>query len=729
VTVTDVVSPDVDVLTRGVHVTRAAGSPVTAVALAVYENLSPTLSQVPQIPICDWALEAHNDFFAVWDEASKAILHVHPGDVEVFTSLVDLIALTTDVDFGPVEELLRGAGAPSAAAIDTFVASIDSSYTPGVAALVTTEPAPEQYQVGADATPTCALVDHMVDNVLALPTIFPSVNVPLTPDSAELLRCTDQLPAFVSSHGWTWQPRDALADLQDDGALSKDPVAVAQANGALITTLPAFSGDATDGAVVFAFGATRAAARTALASAQAKPFAARQAAAEQAAHDALAGAALPDPSLGDRVHAVALRALVNVYVARDRDSGAFLAAVTRQPPYELDWPRDGAFISLAADLAGRGDWVTQRDEWYAGIIRAGADPGTQLITPDVTIDPDTGQREFPAHAWEMNYYVNGDAGGPIRFEIDNTALHVWSTAVHAAMLPAGAERDAFVAAVWPSDKAALDLLARWKEQDTDLPAAANEDDNLALTSTLHGAVAVYAGLVAGARLAHAAGDDASGRRYLARAEKLRVAIDTYYYDASNGLFRAARGLPGGPLDSIAGWDTGWLVWPARFFDAGDPRREQQLDADMDGILAILQGAPAGGTYTAKNVLAAALYGQAGGSRDKARQAVLLLADIATSGTDAFGEVYQPATGGGWSNRTATPHVWEGVLFYLSAMALSDASRFNADETALPLPPAESGCGCRAGGRSRRGAGGPLAVIGVASAAAVRRRRRAQRAVM
>jgi len=321
----------------------------------------------------------------------------------------------------------------------------------------------------------------------------------------------------------------------------------------------------------------------------------------------------------------------------------------------------------------------------------------------------------------MNYYVDGEAGGPIRFEIDNTALHLWATAVHAATLT-GADRDAFIAAVWPTDEAALDLLVRWKETDTDLPAAANEDDNLALTSTLHGAVAVYAGLMAGARLAHAAGDDDKGRAYLARADALHAAIDSAYYDPMTMLFRAARGLPGGPHDSIAGWDTGWLVWPARFFPAGDPRQEFQLSADMDGILAILRGqVQPGGTYTAKNVLAAALYGQPGGARDKAAQAVALLAQIATQGTDSFGEVYMPMSvaGGGvaWSNRTATPHVWEGALFYLSAMALTNPSLFNGEETALPLP-APAGCGCRSGA-SPGAAAPPMIVMLVA----LRRRRR------
>ncbi len=45
---------------------RAAGSSVTAASLVVYENLSPTLSRIPQIPFADWALDAHSDFAAMY---------------------------------------------------------------------------------------------------------------------------------------------------------------------------------------------------------------------------------------------------------------------------------------------------------------------------------------------------------------------------------------------------------------------------------------------------------------------------------------------------------------------------------------------------------------------------------------------------------------------------------------------------------------------------------------
>ena len=78
VVLTDVVSPDVDVLTRRVVVTRAAGSPVTGAKHVVYENQSPTVSKIPMLPVFDWAFDARNDFVAAFDARARAVVHVTP---------------------------------------------------------------------------------------------------------------------------------------------------------------------------------------------------------------------------------------------------------------------------------------------------------------------------------------------------------------------------------------------------------------------------------------------------------------------------------------------------------------------------------------------------------------------------------------------------------------------------------------------------------------------------
>jgi hypothetical protein len=427
---------------------------------------------------------------------------------------------------------------------------------------------------------------------------------------------------------------------------------------------------------------------------------------------------------------VAQRSLVNVYVARDRAVGAVVASVSRQPPYHLDWPRDGSFITQALDLGGLLPWATQRGEWYVGLQRTELAPRNPLLQPRAPTDPETGDPGFPASAWEMNYFADGTIGGPIRWEIDNTALHVWAMVAHAAALR-GPDRDAFVAAVWPSMADALHLLARWRDPSTGLPWPANEDDHFDLTSTLHGATAVYAALVAGARLGYAAGEEGAAQEALARATELHDAILAAYYDPGSGLFHDA---PQTGTDYIPGTtgsgSTAWLAWPARVLDADDPRLEAQLAADMTAVLPDIRGETEGGAYVMKNVVSAALLGKDGGSRDQARDAVSRLADIATADTLQFGEVFittHPAGAAGpvFSNRVAAPHVWEGVLFYLAAMALSSPERFDPQIAAMPLPSAPGAVQIRVSGGAcaaappRRG-DWSLAVVAIVLALSSRR---------
>ena len=71
----------------------------------------------------------------------------------------------------------------------------------------------------------------------------------------------------------------------------------------------------------------------------------------------------------------------------------------------------------------------------------------------------------------MNYYADGQVGGPVRFEIDNTALHLWSLAVQAASL-APADRAALLDKTWPSAKVAAQVIRDWKAK-TGLQAPAS----------------------------------------------------------------------------------------------------------------------------------------------------------------------------------------------------------------------------------------------------------------
>jgi MYXO-CTERM domain-containing protein len=729
VDLTDIVSADADALTRHVAVHRAQGSPVVSAELVAYENLSPTLSRVPMLPFADWALDGVNDFAALYDESAHAIVHFHPGDRAVVSQLLDIGAAPEDVDYGPVDALMRST--PQPADVNALVAALDARFPPGVVALVGTDPAATSFQIGSDATPICAQVGALIDNIAALPSRIPGVTLPLDPTVASALRCADPLGATRKKRGWTWAPDDALADIAD-GSLQGSRVAAAQANGILVAPL-AFNGADAEASMVFAFGHTLAEARAAWASATAASPAARQAAAEAKSRDALAGARLPDPALGDRVVAVAQRALLATYVAKDRASGAIVASIARQAPYYLDWPRDGSFITQGLDVAGLKGWGTTRSTWYATLQRTSEAPAQPLLTPNTPTDPETGDVAFPAGAWEMNYYADGTIGGNLRFEIDNTALHLWSLVAHVGALD-DPDRTSFAQAIWPGAQQALDLLARWRDPATGLQAPANEDDRWELSATLHGATAVFVALDAGARLAHFMRDDDRARRYASRAAELARATLATYYDAPSGLFQDH--VPPG-TDYIPGTtgrgSTAWLAWPARMLNEDDPRLEAQLLADMQSVMKDIRGETQGGAYVMKNVVAAALLGKDGGSRALAREAVTRLANISTPDTMEFGEVFVtiPGSGGGaptFSPRVSLPHIWEGMLFYLSAMALTDPSRFDLHRAVLPPPPpAPSSSGCETSSTSAEGSGWALALVALLGAVAKARRGKANSA--
>src|SRR5262249_52815925 len=150
-----------------------------------------------------------------------------------------------------------------------------------------------------------------------------------------------------------------------------------------------------------------------------------------------------------------------------------------QPPYDLDWPRDGAFIDYALDVAGYHDWAAQHRAFYT--------------TAQRKQDGDfaaSGGDAF-AGSFAMNYYADGRPGGPISLEIDEVGLTLWAWAEHAKWIDEPA-RGEYLSQVYPSMVLAADLLTRCTDPATGLQCAENEDDSFDATITLHGAIAVRA---------------------------------------------------------------------------------------------------------------------------------------------------------------------------------------------------------------------------------------------
>ncbi len=273
---------------------------------------------------------------------------------------------------------------------------------------------------------------------------------------------------------------------------------------------------------------------------------------------------------------------------------------------------------------------------------------------------------------------------------------LWSIVGHVGWVTSN--RSAYLAQRWDAIARAANLLARWRDPATGLQAPASEDDNLAYTQTLHGAVTVFGALDIASRAARWLRHDSDAARWEQRACELRNAIGQQLYDPVAQRFVRA---PGDHFDAASAptEETAWLVWPTHLLPWDDLRITPQIASDLTIIGPTVRLESDGGSYFMKTTAAAAL----------ARGADPILGPIiadfrdgiaqfhATPATRQFGEVMvvvEDTDGRHASQRVATPHLWEGILFYLTAMALEDPGAFDRYEAVLPasqVPPMGAAC--------------------------------------
>jgi len=724
VVVTDLVPPDRDVWVRRVAVHRAADSAVTGARVVFYANPAPTLSRVPQLPFADWALDPYNDFAALYDAGTEAVVHFRPaghGDVTELTAILQ----PPGIDYGAVGEALTE-GALDGATASALVARLDDDYGPGVYLAIGSDTPLLGHQVGFDATPLCDVADQLVDNLLALPERFPDVTLPIDPSLANVFRCSRTIEGIRAAQGWSGEARDAWADASAAfGELSGANGAAGRANEALTVAVDL---DAADPAVTFYTGvaATAAGALDLLGGARETGYGALRDATVAEWSAWIGRAHLPSTD-DARVLEVCRRALLNLRVGTDADTGAIVASISRQAPYGLDWPRDGAFFNAALDAAGYPEMAEKHARFYLSTMRtepAEPDPILNAEVPEDPDDPDAST--FPAGAWEMNYYADGLVGGNIRFEIDNTALTVWALVDHARYLAEDAAKTAWLEEVWPVVRQATELLVRWRDPETGLHAPANEDDNVIFTQTLHGAATTWLAIDQAAGVAETLGHGDEATRWRARADELKGAILTHLYDADSGSFDEGLSELQNP-GNAAGGATSWMVWPAQLLPFDDERVQRQMRHNLDLADARLDPKNGGAAYVTKILVAAALSLPDEDSQARVAAGLKAMVDLAaTPDTGVFGEVFVGVDSDGdgtadtFSARVSNPHLWAGTLVYLTAMARYDPERITDP---LAAPKAEGGGGCSGGPASSP----PFALaLGVLAWLARRRRARSVR---
>jgi len=225
--------------------------------------------------------------------------------------------------------------------------------------------------------------------------------------------------------------------------------------------------------------------------------------------------------------------------------------------YSYLWPRDGALVADALDLAGYGE-VTRRFFDLCGTLITREGYLLHKYNPD-------GSLGSSWHAWST---PEGRLELPI--QEDETGLPIWALWQHY-------DRDRDIEFVRPLYRklvrAGADFMATFRENRTKLPAPSfdlwEERRGIHAFTT----AAVVAGLTAARNFAVAFGQHEYAKRYAVAAQEIRDAALTHLWDAERGRFvRTVAVLPDGVIVKDATVDISLAgIFLFGLLPADDPR--------------------------------------------------------------------------------------------------------------------------------------------------------------
>jgi hypothetical protein len=648
------VLPDSDVLVNDYLIERAPGSPVGSAKLVFYANFAPTQGRLPLFQVSDWALDFQNDFAALFDSRERALLHFVPK--------------TGNRDFSVLNPLLAAPPRTQSGLRREVRKLVERLTAPGV--YIAMAPRRRQgfrYQIGFDDAPTCSHQSEFADRALGgydLPPEFQAVARGLfvcetAVPEGPLARCRE-------ANGWTYTAESAFRDAQD-GRLSRSPIAACQANAALARPLRFRDGVARATFYLAAAG-TRDEAYGLLRAARSGDPDAQRAETEAWWAKFIAPARLPDTD-DPIVTAVSKRALISIRTATDAASGAIVASITTQPAYGADWPRDGAFINDALDLAGYPDIVTRHNRFYARVQRKQPGPWSFVYSfppcnPAAPVYPNC----IPPGTFEMNYYADPDAVVPanfISFEIDQAGQGVRTMWEHAGYIDDPGERAEYLADVCPSIALGATNLAECRDPVSGLQCFASVGDDTNLTQHAGGAYAVLIALRSAISAKDACGFSPTDvAAWQGRYDELsRLVLDTFLVlDPPAHLPRIEIGAQG----------VGGLV------DLHDPIARSHAEWLSSGVTNIVNRTASRTFYTPLHGLATfyRALGDQAALAELQDQVRFFMSELTTPDTRHTGEstlrVAVDLNGDGVSPDylpvTAVPHVWQGSRLYVAAMA-------------------------------------------------------------
>lgn len=619
----DFVHPELDVLVRHYRITSGGGAVGRGLMRVVYyENMEPVTRKTPYLPLDDWALESLYDGAVMYYSAGDALLHFRPQV--------------------PSASLLPSPGSDQGE-IDRFIERLDDVFP-----FEETSPeTPVYIAIGADFSGLGGGGGGRSDAHQC---------------GLERLKA----PSDASTRRLQSAFYDSL-----DGRLHGASVARGNVDGALMKEVSVQGGPASF-TVYLAAAATARGALGLLEEARARGWERLLEETESEWSSWIEGARMPNTQDPD-ILAVCKRALVSIRQGQDARTGAFVASAASQPPYHLTWPRDGAFLSYAMDVAGFSGLAEKNLHFLARVQRDCRNPEGARYDVFCAGEPFF-QRPLGWRfdgTYDMAYYADGTPGGPLFFEIDNSAFAAWAMWEHSRFLdevwaraylcgdPGAPEKRGLYEAIKRTASSLADC--RQPGDEGGLQCFAFEDDNVELSRTLTGAVSVYMALEAAIQTGRVCGEDPGTiASWEVRRGEIGRAIETHFWDEGEGRY--------------LGGSSAYLLWPGRIpIDAGRLRRH--CSHLFSEVRAALNKETAVSAYVGKAILGLVEvgWGAQGRGPDLEWAVETLLKDVPAPGTLHYGEIFFSVDTDGdgteeFSNRVAVPHVWEAALAYLVAIA-------------------------------------------------------------
>ena len=241
------------------------------------------------------------------------------------------------------------------------------------------------------------------------------------------------------------------------------------------------------------------------------------------------------------------RALRNLLLCTETKTGAIARAPHARPALAVDFPRFGAWTTLAFDLANFPDAANRHIEFYARSIRQGDSRGA------------------PAGSLPAALYGSGGEAAPQTvLDVTATAWFLWSAGQHYAYIQDD-KRKEYAGGVWGAAERAAEFLSNWCRASRDTPIYSFDPTRMSDTASIDTIAAACAGLRAAGALASAVGKDKPD--WSARVIELEDFLRFHALDASGKITIAE------PL----------VLWPTSLVDPGDARWAGPVQATMDRI--------------------------------------------------------------------------------------------------------------------------------------------------